>query len=122
MGRKISGNRNEDVPASVGVAPRCELANSRLQHLISMEARIFAQHRACERGDKRLRRMAEREMTSYQSCREIDLPLPVKGVEQAGADRLHVGRQIIKLFVVLARDSGRRYIEIASKVQGHRSV
>src|SRR5262245_12081682 len=97
MGRKISGNRNEDVPASVGVAPRRELANSRLQHLISMEARIFAQHRACERGDKRLRRMAEREMTSYQPCREIDLPLSVKGVEQVGADHLRVGRQTIEL-------------------------
>src|SRR5215475_7370092 len=122
MGRKISGNRNEDVPASVGVAPRCELANSRLQHLISMEARIFAQHRACERGDKRLRRMAEREMTSYQSCREIDLSLTVKGVEQGGADRLRVGRQIVELFAAVAGDAGRRHIEIAGEIQGHRAV
>jgi hypothetical protein len=65
MGGKIPGNRNEDVPASVGVAPRRELPNSRLQHLISMEACIFAQHRTCERGDQRLRRMAKGEMASH---------------------------------------------------------
>jgi hypothetical protein len=64
MGRKIPGNRNEDMPAGVGVAPHRELPDSGLQHLISMEARIFAQHRPCKRGDQRLRRMAEREMTS----------------------------------------------------------
>src|SRR4029077_10743752 len=38
MGREIAGNRNEDVPALVGVAPRGELPDSRLQHLIGMEA------------------------------------------------------------------------------------
>ena len=62
MGCKIAGNRNEDVAAFVGVAPLSELPESRLQHLIGMEARIFAQQRIRERGDQRLRRMAEREM------------------------------------------------------------
>ena len=51
MGRKIAGDRNEDVPALVGVAPRGELPDSRLQHLIGMEACIFAQQRPRERGD-----------------------------------------------------------------------
>jgi hypothetical protein len=45
MSRKIAGNRNEDAPAFVGVAPRGELPDSRLQHLIGMEASIFAQQR-----------------------------------------------------------------------------
>ena len=88
MGGKIAGNRDEDVPALVRVAPRAELPNSRLQHLIRMEACIFAQHRMRERGDQRLRRMAEREMPGHQPCGEIDLSLPVKGVEQGGADCL----------------------------------
>ena len=44
MGRQIAGNRDEDVPALVRVAPRAELPDSRLQHLIRMEACIFAQH------------------------------------------------------------------------------
>ena len=65
MGRKIPGNRDEDVPAGVGVAPRRELPDPRIQHLISMEACIFAQHCTCKRGDKRLRRVAEGEMASH---------------------------------------------------------
>src|SRR5258707_15764601 len=83
MGRQIAGNRDEDVPALVRVAPRAELTDSRLQHLIRMEACIFAQHRMRERGDQRLRRMAKREMPCHQACGEIDLSLPVEGVEQA---------------------------------------
>jgi hypothetical protein len=48
MGCKIAGNRNEDVPAFVGVAPLSELPDSRLQHLIGMETCIFAQQRMRE--------------------------------------------------------------------------
>src|SRR4029077_16149358 len=90
MGRQIAGNRDEDMPALVRVAPRAELLHSRLQHLIRMEACIFAQHRMRERGDQRLRRMAEREMPCHQACGEIDLSLPVEGVEQGAADRLWI--------------------------------
>jgi hypothetical protein len=43
MGRKIPRDRNEDVPAGIDVAPRHEFPNSCLQHLESMEVRIFAQ-------------------------------------------------------------------------------
>ena len=50
---------------AVGIAPRRELADPRLQHLISMEACIFAQHRTCKRGQKRLRRVTECEMASH---------------------------------------------------------
>jgi hypothetical protein len=53
MGRKIPGNRDEDVPTGVGVAPRRELPDPRIQHLITVEACIFAQHCTCKRGDKR---------------------------------------------------------------------
>jgi hypothetical protein len=40
---KIPGNRNEDVPAFLSVAPRIELPDSSLQHLVGMETRVFAQ-------------------------------------------------------------------------------
>jgi hypothetical protein len=40
------------VPALVAVAPCGELPDSRLQHLIGMEACIFAQQRTRERGDQ----------------------------------------------------------------------
>ena len=36
MRRQVASNRNEDVPALVGVAPHGELPDSRFQHLISM--------------------------------------------------------------------------------------
>lgn len=49
MGRQITGNSDEDVPALVRAAPRAELPDSGLQHLIRMEARIFAEHRMRDR-------------------------------------------------------------------------
>ena len=64
MDCKIAGNRNEDVPALSTVAPRGELTDSRLQHLIGMEPCIFAQQHTRESGDQLFRRMAEREMPS----------------------------------------------------------
>jgi hypothetical protein len=42
MGRKIASDCNEDLTANVSVAPLSELPNSRLQHLIGMEASVFA--------------------------------------------------------------------------------
>ena len=53
MGRQITGSRDEDVPALVRVAPRAELRHSRLQHLMRMEAGIFAQYRMRERSRDR---------------------------------------------------------------------
>jgi hypothetical protein len=70
-GPQIAGNRDEDVPALGRVAPGAELPNSRLQHLIGMETCILAQHRMRERGDQRLRRMAEREMPCHQACGDV---------------------------------------------------
>src|SRR5215471_19540393 len=101
MGREIAGNRNENMPALAGVAPRGGLPHSRLQHLIGMEACVFAQQRTRERGDQRLRRMAEREMPCHQPCRKIDLSLAVEGVEQGGADHLRIGWQVVELLAAL---------------------
>ena len=122
MGRKIAGDADEDVPALIGVAPFGELPDSRLQHLIGVESCIFAQHRMCERGDQRLWRMAEREMPCHEPCREIDLSLPVEGVQQGGADHLRLSGKVVQLFVAVTRHTGRRHIEIASKVERHSSV
>ena len=75
MGREIAGDGNEDVAALVGVAPYAKLPDAGLQHLIGVEARIFAQHRAGERGNQRLRRVAERKVARNEPCRGVDLPL-----------------------------------------------
>jgi hypothetical protein len=65
MRRQIAGNRNEDVPALVRVTPYGGLADSRLQHLVGVEAGVLAQHRKRQGGDRRLRRMADREVTMH---------------------------------------------------------
>src|SRR5271166_2998796 len=96
MGGEISGDRNEDVPALVGVAPDGELPDSRFQYLVSMKARVLPQHRMRERGDQRLRRMAKRKMPRHEPCRTINLSLAVERVEQSGLDRLLIGRQIVE--------------------------
>ena len=57
-----------------------------------------------------------------QACREIDLSLPIKSVEQSGADRLPISRQIVKPLLALAWNAGRRHVEIARKVQRHGAV
>ena len=100
---QIAGNRDENMPTFFSVAPSGELPDSRLQNLVSMEAGIFAQHRTTERGDQRLRRMAEREMPCHQPCRESTCSLPVEGVEQGGTNHLRVGGQVVELLPVLAR-------------------
>jgi hypothetical protein len=41
MGRQIAGDRNQDVPALVGIAPNGELSDPRFQHLIGMEACVY---------------------------------------------------------------------------------
>ena len=88
MGGEIAGDRNENVPALVGVAPEAKLPDPGLQHLARMEAQVFPQHRMRERGDQRLRRMAEFEMPRHEPCRKINLSLAVERVEQGGPDRL----------------------------------
>jgi hypothetical protein len=61
MGCEITGNRNEDVPALVGVAPNGELPDSRLQHLLSIEALVsgaMQSKRACDQYRRRKRSFA----------------------------------------------------------------
>jgi hypothetical protein len=69
VGREIASNRDEDMPTLIGVTPGGELPDARLQHLIRMETGIFAQYRTGERGDQRLRGMAERERPCDQRAR-----------------------------------------------------
>ena len=122
MGGEIAGDRDEDVPALVGVAPDGELPDPRLQHLVGMEARVFPQHRMRERGDQRLRRMAKRQVPRDQPCREINLSLAVERVEQGGPDRLLIGGQIVELLPTFAWNAGRRHVEVAREIEGHRAV
>ena len=107
MSRKIAGSRNEDVSTFIGVAPGGELPDCRLQHLIDMKARIFAQHCMRECGDQRLRRMPELEMSRNKPCGKINLSLAVEGVEQGDADCFNFGGQIVELLAFLTRNSCR---------------
>ena len=84
MRGEIAGDRNENMPALVGVAPEAELPDPGLQHLVGVEARVFPKHRMRERGDQRLRRVAKRQVPRHQPCRKINLSLPVERVEQGG--------------------------------------
>jgi len=53
---------------------------------------------------------------------EIDLSLPIEDIEQSNADLLRIGGQVIERLAAFAGNAGWRHIEIASKVEGHRSV
>jgi hypothetical protein len=122
MGRKITGDRNKDLSALVCIAPDGELPNSRLQHLIAVEAGIFAQNRPRERSDQCLWRIAELEMPRHEPCRKVDLSLPVKGIEQGHADGLRIKGQIVEIFGLIVWDARRRHVEITSEIDRHRSV
>ena len=100
MRGEIAGDRNENMPALVGVAPEAKLPDPGLQHLVGMEAQVFPQHRMRERGDQRLRRVAKRQVPRHQPCRKINLSLAVEGVEQGGPDRLRVGGQVVELLTI----------------------
>lgn len=60
ISRKIPGDGNEDAPTLVAAAPSSELADPGLQHLVCVEARVFAKQDARQRDDQRLRRVAKR--------------------------------------------------------------
>jgi len=122
MGRKITGDRNENMPPLVSIAPRAKLSDAGLEHLIGMEARIFARRRMRKRGDQHFWRTAERKMPRHQSCCEINLSLPVECVEQGSANDLCIYGKVVELIVVLARDAGRWDVQITRKVERHRSV
>ena len=55
MRRQIAGDRNQDMPALVGIAPNGELSDPRFQHLIGVEACVLAEHRRRKSGDKPFR-------------------------------------------------------------------
>ena len=122
MGGEISGDCNEDLPALVGVAPDGELPDSRFQYLVSMKARVLPQHRMRERGDQRSRRMAKLKLPRHELCRMINLSLAVERVEQSDPDRLLICRKIVEPLPTLAWNTGRRHIEVASEIEGHRTV
>ena len=61
-------------------------------------------------------------MTRDETRGEIDLSLPIEGVEQSDTDLLRIGGQVIERLAAIAGNAGWRHIEIASKVERHRSV
>jgi hypothetical protein len=62
-------------------------------------------------------------MRGYETCREVDLPLPIEGIEQGDAERLGIGRQIVQpIFGAVARDAGGRHVNITGEVERHRAM
>ena len=61
-------------------------------------------------------------MTRDETRGEIDLSLSIKDIEQRNADLLRIGGPVIERLAAVAGNSGWRHIEIASKVERHRSV
>ncbi len=61
-------------------------------------------------------------MPCDETCGEIDLSLSIEGIEQSDVDLVRIGGKVIERLAVIARNAGWRYIEIASKVERHRSV
>ena len=61
-------------------------------------------------------------MTSDEARGEIDLSLPIEGIEQSDTDPFRIGGQVIERLAAIAGNTGWRHIEIASKVERHRSM
>src|SRR5262252_4910319 len=61
-------------------------------------------------------------MTRDETRGEIDLSLPIEGIEQRGTNLLGVGGQVIERLAAIARNAGWRYIEVASEIERYRSV
>ena len=95
MSGSIAGDGDQDVPALAAVAPFPELMDPSLQHLIGVKPRVLAEQRPTQRSDKRPRRVVERKMACHDTRREVDLPLPVEGIEQSGSKSLNIGGAIL---------------------------
>ena len=54
VGRQISRDSNEDMPALVAIAPLVKLPHARLEHLVGVKARILPQQSLRERRDQRV--------------------------------------------------------------------
>src|SRR5689334_1560128 len=96
MSGEIAAHGNEDVPALSGVAPLRKLFHASLEHLMRVKARVLAQQGPPEGRDESLGRVSEEKMVRDQPGRGIDLVLAIKCVEQRGADRLRVDRQVVQ--------------------------
>src|SRR5258707_6143466 len=57
----------------------------------------------------------------HKTRREIDLPLPIEGIQQSRAQPLGIAGQIREPIVTVAGDAGGRHIEIAGEIERHRS-
>src|SRR6478736_7512521 len=101
MGRKITGDRNENMPPLVSIAPRAKLSDAGFEHLIGVEACVFAQHRKDQRGDQQFWRVAQSKVPHDQPCSKINLSLPVECFEQGSANGLLIYGKIVELIVVL---------------------
>ncbi len=116
---KVASHRDENVTALVGVAPLSELANARLQHLVPMKARVFAQERASERTDQRLGGVAEKQMTGDEPRSGIHLLLAIERFEQRVPDLAGARREVIERLALLPRQPRGRNVEITGEIDRH---
>ena len=68
--------------------------------------------------------MAECETACHETRRDIDLPLPVEGIEQSGSERLDIGGQIVEEVAAIAGDAAAgtfryraRYVQLGGPLQ-----
>ena len=66
MGGNVAGNRDQNLTPRRAPTPLPVLLHASLKHLIGMELGVLAQYRARKRGDKRLHRVTEHEVTGNE--------------------------------------------------------
>ena len=96
MGGNVARDCNQDVTPRRALTPLPILLHASLKHLIGMEFGVLAQHRARKRGDQRLHRMTEDEITGNEAASRLNGSLAIerseKGIAQFAARRAVVHR------------------------------
>src|SRR5262249_28392207 len=85
MGGDVAGDCNQDMAPLGALAPFSILLHAGLKHLVCVELGVLAQHRACKRGDKRLRRMPENGMACNEAAGHLNCSLPIERCEKCVA-------------------------------------
>jgi hypothetical protein len=74
-----------------------ELTDPSLQYPIGVKARVLAHQRPSV--------AISAPTACHETRRDIDLPLPVEGIEQSGSERLDIGGQIVEEVAAIAGDA-----------------
>jgi hypothetical protein len=122
MSRQVAANPYQDVPAPVGIGPFPELAYPGLQHLIGMKACILPQQHMRKRCYQVIRRVPQGKMPCHEAADSIDLPLPVKGIEQGRADTRDGLGEVVQSRITVVRQPCWRNIQVTGQIDRHRAM